>query len=141
MLFRSSSADVLRQSIETLVRYLSDRRPKVKGALETFHITSVDAHKYPFLSETSVDDLMSMPNVPLSALTPEQLIRYAQLVDTALFKSYIIIRPALLGPLCRLDNWCEVSEIEELLREREVCLFSVDLSILYKSILFRNSPN
>jgi hypothetical protein len=41
-------------------------------------------------------------------------------VDTALFKSYLVTQPALLGALCRLANWCEVSEVEEELRAREV---------------------
>ena len=26
----------------------------------------------------------------------------------------------MLGPLCRLPNWCEVEEVEEELRAREV---------------------
>lgn len=69
-----------------------------------------------------MEDLFNLPNVPLTSLTPDQLVRFAQVVDTALFKSYLIIRPGLLGPLCRLDNWCEVSEVEEVLQEREVCL-------------------
>lgn len=63
---------------------------------------------------------MELPNSPLSSLTPEQLTRFAQILDTALFKSYLVIRPAMLGPLCRIDNWCEVSEVEEILQEREV---------------------
>ena len=63
---------------------------------------------------------MSLPNLPLNALSPEQLTRFAQIVDTALFKSYLVVRPALLGPLCRVENWCEVSEVEEVLQEREV---------------------
>jgi len=60
-----------------------------------------------------------MPNSPPSALIPDQLVRFAQIVDTALFKSYLAIRPSLLGPLCRIDNWCEVSEVEQVLRGRE----------------------
>lgn len=75
----------------------------------------------PFLSTTSTEDLFGLPNAPLSALTPEQLVRFAQIVYTALFKAYLLVRPALLGPLCRAGNWCEVSEVEELLRAREVC--------------------
>jgi len=58
-------------------------------------------------------------------LTPDQLVRYAQIVDTALFKSYLIVRPGLLGPLCRVDNWCEVSEVEEALAAREVSFVAV----------------
>ena len=116
---KQSVVDPVSQAIETLLRYLSDRRPKVGGALAAVNINPSQAHKYPFLSETSVEDLFELPNLPLASLTPEQLVRFAQIVDTALFKSYLVIRPGLLGPLCRLDNWCEVSEVEEVLQERE----------------------
>ncbi|KAH7925859.1 hypothetical protein BV22DRAFT_1064252 [Leucogyrophana mollusca] len=111
--------DDFSRSVETLWRYLTDRRPKVAGALAAVNITPAQSHKLPFLSETSTQDLFALPNIPLSSLTPEQLIRFAQIVDTALFKSYLIIRPALVGPLCRVANWCEVSEVEEELRVRE----------------------
>jgi hypothetical protein len=30
------------------------------------------------------------------------------------------MRPGLLGPLCRVENWCEVEEVEEELHAREV---------------------
>jgi hypothetical protein len=113
-------SDDSHRSVETLVRYLSDRRPKVGGALEALHINPSQSHQIAFLSETSTEDLFALPNAPLSSLTPEQLLRFAQIVDTALFKSYLIIRPGLLGPLCRVPNWCEVSEVEEELRAREV---------------------
>ncbi|KAG7444850.1 uncharacterized protein BT62DRAFT_970791 [Guyanagaster necrorhizus] len=109
--------DNFKRSVETLVRYLSDRRPKVDAALAAMGITPArQSHKTPSLNETSVDDLFALPDAPLSALTPEQLLRFAQVVYTALFKSYLIIRPGLLGPLCRVPNWCEVSEVEEELR-------------------------
>ena len=114
--------DDLNRSIETLVRYLSDRRPKLKAALENVGITpESQSHLASPLSEASVEDLFALPNARLSALTPEQLLRFAQIVDTALYKSYMIIRPALLGSLCRVANWCEVSEVEDDLRARKVC--------------------
>ncbi|KAJ7645378.1 hypothetical protein B0H17DRAFT_450082 [Mycena rosella] len=106
--------------VETLLRYLSDRRPKVAAALAAVGITPANqSHEIAFLSETSVEDLFSLPNAPLSALTPEQLLRFAQIVDTALFKAYLLIRPGLLGSLCRVSNWCEVSEVEGELRARK----------------------
>ncbi|KAJ6570100.1 hypothetical protein DFH09DRAFT_1465283 [Mycena vulgaris] len=113
-------SDDVPRSVETLLRYLSDRRPKVGKALEAVGITPANqSHEIAFLSETSVEDLFALPNAPLSALTPEQLLRFAQIVDTALFKSYLLIRPGLLGSLCRIPNWCEVSELEEELRARK----------------------
>lgn len=45
------------------------------------------------------------------------------MVDTALFKAYLVVRPGLVGALCRRYKWCEVSEVEEELRAREVSLF------------------
>ncbi|KJA16870.1 hypothetical protein HYPSUDRAFT_46906 [Hypholoma sublateritium FD-334 SS-4] len=110
----------LNQSIETLVRYLSDRRPKLDAALKAIGVTPASqSHLASPLSEATVEELFALPNAPLSALTPEQLLRFAQIVDTALYKSYLIIRPALLGSLCRIANWCEVSEVEEDLRTRK----------------------
>ncbi|KAI0324590.1 hypothetical protein GY45DRAFT_1331365 [Cubamyces sp. BRFM 1775] len=115
---RPPKPDNFHRSIEVLMRYLSDRRPKIAGALQQFNISSTQSHEMPILSATSKEDLLALPNAPLSALTPEELVRFAQIVDTALFKSYLLVRPGLLGPLCRV-GWCEVSEVEELLRERE----------------------
>ncbi|THH01628.1 hypothetical protein EW026_g1133 [Hermanssonia centrifuga] len=89
------------------MRYLSERRPKVSGALESLNITAARSHEMPFLSAASIDDLFALPNAPLSSLTPEELVRFAQIVDTALFKSYLLVRPGLLAPLCRVGNWCE----------------------------------
>lgn len=102
------------------MRYLTDRRPMVGGALKALNITTLQAHEMPNLSAASVEDLYALPNVPLTSLTPEQLVRFAQIVDTALFKSYLLVRPVLVASLCRSGNWCEISEVEEVLRSREV---------------------
>ncbi|EIN04044.1 hypothetical protein PUNSTDRAFT_93504 [Punctularia strigosozonata HHB-11173 SS5] len=119
--------DEFTRSVETLLRYLSDRRPKVGGALGAFHITPAQSHQIEALSKASVEDLFDLPNLPLSALTPDQLVRYAQIVDTALFKSYLIVRPGLIGALCRVENWCEVTEVEEVLRSRQKYAELIDL--------------
>ena len=102
-----------KQAVETLLRYLSDRRPKLSGALALLGVTPAQAHLHPTLSSNSVESLLSVPDgVPVGSLVPEQLLRLAQIVDTALFKSYLVIRPSLIGSLCRLDNWCEVQEVD-----------------------------
>ena len=79
-------------------------------------------NKIPSLSETPVEELFNLPNLPLSALSSEQLLRFAQIVDTALFKCYLSNRAFLVGTLCKVPNWFEVTEVEEELRERKVCL-------------------
>ncbi|TFK62037.1 hypothetical protein BDN72DRAFT_933557 [Pluteus cervinus] len=118
------------RSIDSLTEYLSDRRPKLGAALEAANITPQYQHqRFVPLSETSLEELFALPNAPLSALTPEQLLRFAQIVDTALYKSYLAVKPGLLGPLCRLPNWCEVTEVEEDLR---ACQKFAELRDLYK---------
>ncbi|KAK2460159.1 hypothetical protein APHAL10511_007838 [Amanita phalloides] len=117
---RRGVPDEFHRSVETLVRYLSDRRPKISAALQAVRITPQNqSHEIAPLSETAVEELFELPNAPLSLLTPAQLLRFAQIVDTALYKSYLIIRPVLLGSLCRVPNWCEVTEVEEDLRKRQ----------------------
>ncbi|KAL5525933.1 hypothetical protein ACEPAG_7271 [Sanghuangporus baumii] len=116
---KSKTADTFPRSVEALLRYLPDRRPRIGHALNVLHITPAQSHQFPSLSETSVEDLLALPSVPLTSLTPEELIRFAQVVDTALFKAYLVVRPGLIGPLCSLPNWCEVTEIENVLMERE----------------------
>ncbi|THH09023.1 hypothetical protein EW145_g2303 [Phellinidium pouzarii] len=116
---RTRDKDTFPRSLETLLRYLTEHRPRVGAALTNMHITNAQSHQFPFLSETSVEELLTLPDAPLMSLTPEQLTRFAQIVDTALFKAYLIVRPGLLGPLCSVANWCEVAEVEEVLMERE----------------------
>ncbi|KIJ98466.1 hypothetical protein K443DRAFT_9137 [Laccaria amethystina LaAM-08-1] len=94
--------DDLHRPVETLVRYLADHP---SGKIPT----TLNYHRR---------RPVALPNAPLSALTPDQLLRFTQIVDTALYKSYLIIRPTLLSSLCRIANWCEVSEVEEDLRAR-----------------------
>ncbi|KAG8988483.1 Vacuolar morphogenesis protein 6 [Tulasnella sp. JGI-2019a] len=124
---RDKNKDDFARSVENLLVYLGDRRPKLSGALATFNITPAKAPELSTLSETSTSELFALPNLPLPSLTPEQLLRYAQIVDTALFKSYLIIRPSLVGSLCRLDNWCEVEEVEEVLKDRKKFSELIDL--------------
>ncbi|KAF9236310.1 hypothetical protein BU15DRAFT_89236 [Melanogaster broomeanus] len=114
-------ADDSTRSLETLWRYLTSLRPKLAGVLSSsHHITPSQSHLFPTLSSTAPASLYALPSgVPLTTLSEEELVKRAQIVDTALFKSYLIGRPSMLGPLCRLPNWCDVEEVEEELRARE----------------------
>lgn len=134
------STDNFTRSVESLLRYLPDRRQKLLGALEAFHITPVQSHRHVSLSDTSSDSLRGIPDAPFLSLTPEQVVLCAQVVDTALFKSYLVVRPGLLGPLCRRDNWCEVAQVEETLAAREVGAFPLHfIKTELTAFLFRNS--
>lgn len=112
-------ADDYKRSVEILLRYLTDRRQNVNKALSL-----LEPSKRPSPSQKlevlPVKDLFQIPDKPLHLLSPTDLHHVAQIVDTALFRSYLAIRPTLLGSLCRLDNWCEVEEVEGLLKNAKV---------------------
>lgn len=108
-----------KQSLEVLLRYLADCRQKVNKALASLRPS---ARPTPSKASppASATDLFDLPDGSFSELKPIQMEQVAQIVDTALFKCYLAIRPTLLGPLCRLENWCEVEEVETLLKEAKV---------------------
>ncbi|KZP00495.1 hypothetical protein CALVIDRAFT_552763 [Calocera viscosa TUFC12733] len=108
-----------RRSLEALLRYLPDRRQKVIGAFAK-HADVMAKLAWTSLFSDPVSDLQTIPSVPIEQLEPTQLLRVAQIVDGALLKSYLAVRPGLVGSLCRLDpNWCEVSEVETELKARK----------------------
>jgi hypothetical protein len=84
------------------------------------HFTPAQLNSFPALSITSTTELYALPDLPFPSLTPTQLVKTAQIVDTSLFKCYLVSRPGLLGPFCRQPNWCEVLEVEEELGSRGV---------------------
>lgn len=118
---KKDAVDTGRRALESLLRYLPDRRQKVTGALATLNITASTSPPMPALSEAPLQELFDLPDLPPSQLVPAQLGRVAQIVYTALFKAYLVVRPSMVGPLCRIENWCEIAEVEEALRAREVC--------------------
>jgi tetratricopeptide (TPR) repeat protein len=109
-------------SVDVLMRYLPDRRQQFLRALSSLPLRSrpTPSSPLPEKPSNSQEDLFAFPDAPLTEYKPEQLQRVAQVVETALFKCYLHAKPGLLGPLCRIENWCEVEEVEELLLEAHV---------------------
>lgn len=114
-------------ALESLIHYLSDRRQKLAGAIGNLKSPLPTIESLPPLKSIAKSDLLAYPSVHLNELTPEQLVRVSQIVYTALLKVYLAIRPVLVGSLCRIENWCEVEEVEELLKERKKFGDLVDL--------------
>ena len=98
--------------------FLSDRRQKLAAPMAT---TTVPAEStLPPLSSLAAETLHALPSVSFTELDPENLLRMAQVVYTALIKVYLVARPILVGSLCRIENWCDVEEVEELLKAQKV---------------------
>ncbi|WVF65869.1 hypothetical protein IAT40_000606 [Kwoniella sp. CBS 6097] len=106
-----------RAALEALMYFLSDRRQKLAGAIASTPLPPENS--VPPLSSLSADEQHKFPSTPFNELTPEQLLRIAQVIYTGLIKVYLVARPVLVGSLCRIENWCDVEEVEELLKAQK----------------------
>lgn len=109
-----------RQALEALMYYLSDRRQKLTGAIGSLADPLPLESSVPPLSTLSATELHDLPSMPFPEMSPDQLLRMAQVIYTALIKVYLVARPVLVGSLCRIENWCDVEEVEELLKAQKV---------------------
>ena len=126
-----------RAALEALMYYLSDRRQKLTGAITTNGLPSESS--VPPLSLLDASELHALPSVPMTELEPEQLLRMAQIIYTALLKVYLVARPILVGSLCRIENWCDVHEVEGLLKAQKVATSTLFLAVDIKADRHRNS--
>jgi hypothetical protein len=63
----------------------------------------------------------------MTNITPQDILEQATLVDTTLLKSYMLTNDALVGPLLRVQNHCDVEECEAILMEKKKYKELVDL--------------
>lgn len=108
-----------RKALDALGKFLADRRRIFKPILESS--THHESKNHMAMSQIKRDThwLLSLGNKPFDEMEKDELIAVAQTVDTALFKTFLLTKPALIGPLCHIENWCEVEQVEELLKERK----------------------
>lgn len=102
----------LHDAVTYLIRFLTDKRQRLSKKLNAGSIrSSKDSGKQS--TESQQDE--------------ETLLRQATIVDTALLKAYMMTNDALVGPLLRVQNHCDVEECEAILSEKKVSVFVVIL--------------
>ncbi|CAO3677740.1 unnamed protein product [Rhizopus microsporus] len=95
----------LRDAVTYLIRYLTDKRQKLARKLNDPSVKSPKSDSVDYQS----------------------LLDQASLVDTTLLKSYMMTNDALVGPLLRVQNHCDVEECETILMEKRKYKELVDL--------------
>ncbi|KAG0169936.1 Vacuolar morphogenesis protein 6 [Apophysomyces sp. BC1034] len=111
---RSSQKDVsltgynLHDAVNQLIRFLTDKRQRLSKKL----------HGSPRSQK---------PTKPVEGQDHDDLLYQASLVDTALLKSYMMTNDALVGPLLRVQNNCDVQECETILLDKKKYKELVDL--------------
>lgn len=107
-------------ALEALLYFLSDRRQKLSGAISSLPAHLPPESTLPALHALPPAALHALPSIPFTEMNPEELVRMAQVVYTALMRVYLKARPVLVGSLCRIENWCDVKEVEGLLKQQNV---------------------
>lgn len=116
---RTAAEPSSRKALDALGKFLADRRRIFKPILESSPQHESKDHMAMSQVKRDTHWLLSLANKPFGEMDKDELIAVAQTVDTALFKTFLLTKPALIGPLCRIENWCEVEQVEELLKERK----------------------
>ncbi|KAI9311094.1 CNH domain-containing protein [Dichotomocladium elegans] len=98
----------LHDAVSFLIRFLTEKRTRLSKKLSSS--SSRHSAKQPPSDEEDA-----------------KLLRQASLVDTALLKSYMMTNDALVGPLLRVQNHCDVQECEAILSEKKKYKELVDL--------------
>jgi hypothetical protein len=68
-------------------------------------------------AKRAFDSLLLTPISETQIDREKELVRIAKLVDTTLFKAYMLVRPTLAGSLFRIPNFCEPDVVNEKLLE------------------------
>ncbi|KAG9303112.1 hypothetical protein G9A89_005070 [Geosiphon pyriformis] len=114
---KNEKGKLLGEAVSALIRFLTDRRSKISKILHSQQMQRTNESTPP--APPSSNNLI---NVEM-----HNIIRAAELVDTALLKSYMITNDGLVGSLLRVPNHCNVGESEGLLLERKKYKELVDL--------------
>jgi len=109
--------DLIRATL-ALVRYLADMRFKLSRWLNSEEPAGVET------TSSDVRILFSPSIEPndssVQAVPDLELEEAAELVDTTLFRAYMLCRPQLVGPLVRRPNRCIPSVVQEMLEHAHV---------------------
>ncbi|CCK70193.1 Vam6p KNAG_0D04480 [Huiozyma naganishii CBS 8797] len=84
---------------------LNERNHSVKGIIWKYADREIDWHLDFFLLDKH------------TSITVETMLA---LVDTVLFKTYLLYYPAMVGPLIRVDNMCDITIVVEDLKKRDM---------------------
>lgn len=77
-------------------------------------------------SKTAIESLLVSPSSAVDVEMEEKLRETGKLVDTTLFRSYMLVQPSLAGSLFRIPNFCDPNVVNEKLLENNRLMDLVD---------------
>lgn len=109
----------LNEAIRELNSFLVGTRTRLQRFLDpvTGKLRSGDGNGQNTTSKQAFDALLLDPSSKEDAVREQQLVDTAKLVDTTLFRAYMISAPSLAASLFRLPNFCDPDVVGEKLVE------------------------
>ncbi|CAD0026471.1 unnamed protein product [Aureobasidium pullulans] len=104
----------LKAAVMALCSYLAQSRVQVQRHMNTDGTLKVELTQG---TTPSFSNLIELPEGAENIDWKAELLEVAKLVDTTLFRAYMLALPSLAGPLFRLDNFCDPHVVEEKLYE------------------------
>ncbi|THW62080.1 hypothetical protein D6D20_04547 [Aureobasidium pullulans] len=104
----------LKAAVMALCSYLAQSRVQVQRHMNTDGTLKVELTEG---TTPSFSNLIELPEGAENIDWKAELLEVAKLVDTTLFRAYMLALPSLAGPLFRLDNFCDPHVVEEKLYE------------------------
>lgn len=138
---RPTSTGDTKFAVRCLFSFLAEARRRVKEHMSPEGVLRVDP---PILdSETgrpAFSNLLLQSTVEKGSGDTDwqvELFGVAQLVDTTLFRAYMLVEPSLAGSLVRVDNFCDPTVVHPVLCEHE--RYDALLDFLYGKKLHRQA--
>jgi hypothetical protein len=100
----------LKAAVMALCSYLAQSRVQVQKYMNTDGTLKIELTKG---STPPFSNLIELPEGAENIDWQAELLEVAKLVDTTLFRAYMLALPSLAGPLFRLDNFCDPHVVEE----------------------------
>ncbi|TVY76053.1 Vacuolar morphogenesis protein [Lachnellula suecica] len=104
-----------------LISFLVDARNRMKKYLdaETGKLIPLKENGHNGSSEAAFESLLVKPASDAERDREQKLRETAKLIDTTLFRSYMLARPSLAGPFFRIPNFCDPDVVNEKLLENK----------------------
>lgn len=104
----------LKAAVMALCSFLAQSRVQVQKHMNTDGSLKTELEGQ---SKPPFSNLIELPEETDKVDWQAELLEVAKLVDTTLFRAYMLALPSLAGPLFRLDNFCDPHVVEEKLYE------------------------
>ena len=109
----------LNNAVLELITFLVQSRNKMKKFLDadTGRLIPLQQNGEDGYSQAAFESLLVAPASDAEKDREQQLRETAKLIDTTLFRSYMLARPQLAGPFFRIPNFCDPDVVKEKLLE------------------------